>query len=1279
MPNFASGRTYYGPMLYPNQGPWYSSEEQQVVHPWRSSLTNLSLTAGVLGGIYGSGFIPYKGLPLWNRYAGAMRTLEEYSPGGILRTFQLSTLFSSFGTGVIEAGVNRPNFGFISPEGLAKSPKYLEYISRLIGNQRKPNATQRLLSEGITLRTDKLFWGQGEEIALERASAFVAPTEGVNRLGEGWFLGMGMQPGNIRPGRTLPSNMTAFRRELAEQPFQIIGGKNRLQFLQRHLRGTFAELMSRPNRILEAPFSVEPLKSIFGALHGKYGDITERFLGKRYNLNLAVKYGTGTQMAGRFALKYGLAIPLLAGAYSTLDWLGRETTGWGPTDLIAGAGIQANLLASRFAEITGGHAYREKQEEIAPGSTSLQKLLAIPALGIFGGMSMSFGARLWRTWQNQKAGMSATNARIEAVKYLELFSGQGPLSKFGRYLTKEEHIYSRTDFLGSFIRKIARPDKEGNLYFKGIGRIGPTKFLAGLGALIGTGLILPFLPGALIPSKRPDELEAIYTGKQEVPIYKNRWWEMGRSPYEGTKVDYYRPHWYARMRQRGRERSIWGNNASSPLSKWFRTNFTYELERKHYADRPYPVTGLPFADVPLLGPILSHTIGRLIKPPQYMHQEEWQGPGDTTVDLGPGYGETIATELGEKPTGRPISPTSIKNLIGEQIYRFSELTGLPGFMAENIKESLTGTRSFFEQEAQLASSADINSLRRQYWDLNLGGALGMSEMVRRFIPSSRKIEQYNPIRNTMPEWLPGAGEKAPDFLHGDSFTKIPEGEIRLPGKGYATRFPVLKGVAPEDYPLIHQFKILADVAPYSDQYKSILAKVRAQRRSGELSPEEESLYDTTMEQIKTRKAGKQFASYEYLSPMGEIFTRRKQGDKTSSLMATINRMKSSGPEEPGIFTKLFGGYWELLSHNAETALDQLTPISPGAKLVHQRSAIEDYERTQVYGTENAFWQKPWTNFIRPTLQLTGKAFGYGGVPGHIQNIRDTESYFDILQYVKSSRLANIARQADDAEAVAEFEKQKDSTMFGLNPYTYNFSALMTAIPRRERDYFNEFSAAETDEEKARILDLVPENMKSLYVARWRLNLANDIRKAKKQGALSEAQLKEAQEITNTIYSDAATEGMPKTQELWAEYIATRLPGESYGDWYRRVHLLTEQKYIPGPDWVGWHPQVDLEDIKLKLVQNRGEDMHDYNLWPSRAARVAYKPYITPEATEEAYQPGQLSSAEIQQRLRELTQVSKLQGASVFVRNVASRQPETNVKIEYNQEANIPPVEVLTGG
>jgi len=78
--------------------------------------------------------------------------------------------------------------------------------------------------------------------------------------------------------------------------------------------------------------------------------------------------------------------------------------------------------------------------------------------------------------------------------------------------------------------------------------------------------------------------------------------------------------------------------------------------------------------------------------------------------------------------------------------------------------------------------------------------------------------QANEIPNNAASWLPG-DDYYTNFHEGDPFIKVPEGYARLPGAGYEALHPELEGVNPEDYPDIHKMAILADVAPYSREYR----------------------------------------------------------------------------------------------------------------------------------------------------------------------------------------------------------------------------------------------------------------------------------------------------------------------------------------------------------------------------------------------------------------------------------------------------------------------------
>ena len=102
------------------------------------------------------------------------------------------------------------------------------------------------------------------------------------------------------------------------------------------------------------------------------------------------------------------------------------------------------------------------------------------------------------------------------------------------------------------------------------------------------------------------------------------------------------------------------------------------------------------------------------------------------------------------------------------------LTGIYGYMASS---------AFGRDESKfIANAGDIDSFTRQFWDAGIGGLGGeTAEISRRFLPEFSRRRRVNPLMNTMADqyaWLP---EK---FFTGDPYTKLVNGEARLPGAGY---------------------------------------------------------------------------------------------------------------------------------------------------------------------------------------------------------------------------------------------------------------------------------------------------------------------------------------------------------------------------------------------------------------------------------------------------------------------------------------------------------------
>ena len=107
--------------------------------------------------------------------------------------------------------------------------------------------------------------------------------------------------------------------------------------------------------------------------------------------------------------------------------------------------------------------------------------------------------------------------------------------------------------------------------------------------------------------------------------------------------------------------------------------------------------------------------------------------------------------------------------------------------------------------------------------------------------------------------------------------------------------------------------------------------------------------------------------------------------------------------------------------------------------------------------------------------------------------------------------------------------------------------------------------------------------------------------------------------------------------------------------------------MPGPNWIGWHPKVDLEDIKLKVVETLGEDMHDYGLWQSRARTLNRKPYINEAAISAVMQMPAIDRGNIAQQLRELLDGMGISNVQVTSNHLHQLNQENLIDIELTDD------------
>jgi len=784
------------------------------------------------------------------------------------------------------------------------------------------------------------------------------------------------------------------------------------------------------------------------------------------------------------------------------------------------------------------------------------------------------------------------------------------------------------------------------------------------GAVESQSLVSGVVPGGMSYSEKKEQLM-----EGEVAIRQGRYWPLGVTPFEGGKVMYYRPSYYRRMKAGA---SYTSESMGSPMERLaFGYDFSplrpldpYRFERKHYEDRPYPVTGEyftgPFGP---LTPLLNATVGKVLKPQLTMHKEELArslsnyasagqsgaydpsglmqsdkfsrqfNAGQTLGQIGsnannfsgqryPSSSATLslidsgsfggssqvsnynqylsnassrplntasnissrsisdansryvqASQFGPPLTpglvpprivaaGEPVATNRMGIVLGEAGYRAQEMGGLYGFGFANLREKLGFGQSDFEpQRSLLQSASKAYGSGRAFWDLNLGGlgdvpikaegALGnieASEIIRRFIPKERSnVDYLNPIENRMGKnypFLPGS-DYFINFKQGDPFVKVQEGELRLPGIGYERLNPEM----PEYSSPLTQLDILADVAPYSKQFRSLNTQVTM----SSVDPGQREKLEQIKAQVEETTRKKEFSEYKY-----KYATKEELGISAGGL--------------------LLGRMGEYIAHR-DTFIN--------TKIMPSRTAQEDWERRHIYGATFPEWQNPIESFIAPMYQKAGTrnpltsglllagvgamfgktatarslgsivgfttGAGYSGytrtkqsisgetyIPKERKKQMALEEYTDVLSYVKNVNLSNQAKEAGDTAAAAQFSQAAKRTMYGADIYGASVDTLSLAIPKRKREHFKSMINAPV-QERERILSTAPRLERRMYQAAWGMRV----------------------------------EEKPDLTEYFSRH------------------------ELPNMSWEGWHQNTNMEHVKIKMGESMGINMSQMGYYPQQ--------------------------------------------------------------------------------
>ena len=518
------------------------------------------------------------------------------------------------------------------------------------------------------------------------------------------------------------------------------------------------------------------------------------------------------------------------------------------------------------------------------------------------------------------------------------------------FFGEEDETGNRDNITKFLMRKVVRPIDIGAHHAMDL--TGATKFFKFMGEMVpGADQLGVHDYGFGLTQTAEEREEWIENGYE--PVRKGRYWGSGNTPWTGGKIMYFRPNLYRRVEADVEfSDSKWGSRQEYYNNTWYPNPvnplaplnyFIFDrnhYDKKHYYDRPYLQTAPVGQNIPIVGPLFSSTVGRVISPPQKMHLEYWQNglqvnPADEepsslitngTLDNAEHdlntfanmqnqtsyssavYKNTLYTsayqakqvtartiqdnagitfeersilpartydrydtpyEVYSTPSGgmsivdvpddmnlynvnKDLQRYSINKVIGtnQRVTTVDRFSG-PGVPVGNDSQSIdnafvygmgeqynwlsdvAGLKGFAfqafvageanEKSRMIEDSGYAYSINNDFWEENLGGlGGGISEITRRFVPKRNNNTEYiNPIRNTMPSWMPGS-DYFTDFKHGDPYSKIDNGEERLPGEGYE-RLHNIKGLMEfnigsssigyeKDYIIQHMLK--------ADKYKS---------------------------------------------------------------------------------------------------------------------------------------------------------------------------------------------------------------------------------------------------------------------------------------------------------------------------------------------------------------------------------------------------------------------------------------------------------------------------
>lgn len=794
---------------------------------------------------------------------------------------------------------------------------------------------------------------------------------------------------------------------MASPPFLIIGGKHDWDAVKQFANAFVHETLSKPLKLLSDPF--EGLRDLIPDSNFKEPAFIKRILSSKYIPKIGLDGKELIDTWPNLLKKHGgkmVGVGALAYyGFGTLNWAAKQVA---PDGTPVG---DAGLIGLGASGLRAFHETYARLSDIT-GFTAIRDKVEEMAPGMEG----------WK---------STLGLTLSGAMFGGLYGTLQDLAKEG----------SSADKYSQFLKNAEKSEKfDGVLSKLFKGEMTNVSKKMKTGGLIGFALALPFTLAGVGADKSASELEDEYTGKKEVAVRKGRFWESSLTPWEGGEIEYYRPNWYAKLMGDAKNEELYGGSLS-PIGKTVRGLVDpYWLEKKRYFEQPYPVTGPDGSMFGIFGPAYEATLGRILKPVAIMHEN------------------VLPDEL-KKNTEYDLDAE-----LRKQWNASLEFMGLRGFALKTIKEDLTGSPEIFSDPNEARSAKDIDSVVKDFYDLQIGGGILTSEAIRRVFQDQGSFQKaqmnasinLNPLRNNMPSWM------AQDFKEGDPFLKIKDGYFRLPGAGFATRYEDLKGIDPEDYSDIYKYKILSDVAYGSMEHRQV--KGRLQNRT--LTEFEQNIFDEVQKQVDEKRESK------------------------------IN------VRDPKMYDSFLGRYSAMLTDLARSnPTEMLLPFSPAHKFLPGPD-VGDYIEEQKYGKDYRSWANPISDFVMPAVSMSMNNLGLGGIAMNDQS--EMAAYQDKSNFMLFSNAARDAQSKGDLKTADQYTVMAQKTYSGTNLFAHHAEVAKT-LPSHEKSLFTHFSNADLSAKQA-MLSKINSPYRDAYQAQYDKHLQEETNRDKQISDYKRAQI-----------------------------------------------------------------------------------------------------------------------------------------------------------------------------